>query len=319
MRDAMKILYVSDRGAGGIANHVKCLVECLPADVEHYAIGIDEPFAGRNGHDWREWFQIRRVVKRFLPDVIHFHAPCLLMALYARLFSRAKLVCSWHVPTNGKRRRGERLFLKILGKGCYYLPVGCATWKGLQRWMPGIRGEVFYNPLKIGTGMPQGKMVRVIGMVGRNADVKDWPSFHRVAELVGCEAWNVGEKDFCLDGRAKIGQMTVYVLTSKREAMPTAVLEAFAEKTAICGFIPEGGMSEILSYSEGPLKSAFLKERDCEKLAGIVKRLLDDETLRKALISDGWNIVTRYFDAEKNCRGQLMEIYRRVIGEGTTD
>lgn len=72
-------------------------------------------------------------------------------------------------------------------------------------------------------------------------------------------------------------------------------------------------MSEILSFSNGALKEVFIEERSCEKLAEILKRLLADESLRSRVVEDGWQILTHYFDAEKNCRGQLTDVYLRVL------
>jgi len=328
----MRILYISDRGAGGIANHVKCLVACLPTDVAHYTIGIDEPFAGKNGHDIREWFQIRRVVKRFRPDVIHFHAPCFLMALYVRLFSRAKVVCSWHMPTDHPCGMSDWIFFMLLGKRCYFLPVSSATWKGLQKWLPYARGEVFFNPVRLTdfTHSSQPSLLSksnnfTVGMVGRAADVKDWPSFHKVEAIVREKvevqrkdgAWrvrflNAGEKGLC-DGRAAIAQMDLFLMTSKHEQLPTVVLECFAIGTPICGFLPDGGTSDILSFSKGPVDAAFLRERSCEKLADLVIDLLQSPEKRKAIAEDGRQILEGHFDAEKNVKGQLMDVYESVF------
>ena len=36
----MRVLYIGDRGAGGIANHVNCLAGCLPDGVERYTINV---------------------------------------------------------------------------------------------------------------------------------------------------------------------------------------------------------------------------------------------------------------------------------------
>ena len=83
-------------------------------------------------------------------------------------------------------------------------------------------------------------------------------------------------------------------------------------RTAVCGFIPIGGVSDILDLSSGPLKEVFIQERDTSRLSNIVLALLNDDMKRKAVIDDGWQIVTRYFDAEKNCRRQLMDIYGQV-------
>ena len=82
----MRILFVSDRRDGGIVSHVRCLQQCLPSEVETFTIGKggDEEFAGKCGHDLREFWQMRRVIKAFRPDIVHFHIPALLMVLYVR-------------------------------------------------------------------------------------------------------------------------------------------------------------------------------------------------------------------------------------------
>lgn len=376
----MKVLYISDRRMGGIANHVKCLTECLPPEVGRYVIGDggDEEFAGRNGHDIREFFQIRRAIRTFKPDVVHFHIPNVIMALCVRIVGlldlgsfdwliggcrksdnpksnnpTISLVCSWHTPTSRKPSWGQRLFFWLLGKDCYYLPVSSATWEGLKKWLPYAKGEVFFNPIRLGVGgrcrcRVEGRNF-VVGMVGRNADEKDWPSFHRVEEkvkekfsdcligglldlrLVDCliggkgvsdnptissvEFLNAGEKEVC-NGREAIAKMDLFVMTSKHEELPTTVLECFLMGTPICGFIPVGGMSDILRFSNGPVRDVFIAERSCEKLADIVMDLMAHPEKRQAIVEDGRQILTNHFDAEKNCRGQLMRVYERLKGWG---
>ena len=99
----MRVLFISDRRDGGILRHVRCLRACLPPEVETYEIGCgaDEEFAGQSGHDMREWIQIRRVIKSFKPDIVHFHIPAMLMVLYVRLFTRLPIIRSWHTQTTG--------------------------------------------------------------------------------------------------------------------------------------------------------------------------------------------------------------------------
>ncbi len=171
----------------------------------------------------------------------------------------------------------------------------------------------------------------IIGMVARGDPAKGWAELANIACLLSLKCLGVGvteeealakfgESAKAIDwqghqpnGRDWIGKMDVFVLTSKHEEMPTVVLEAFAERTAICGFIPDGGLSEILSFSTGPLKEVFIKERDTSCLAEIVMSLLKDEVKRNAVIEDGWQILVNHFDAENNCKGQLMDVYRRVM------
>ena len=322
----MRILYISDRGKGGIKNHVKSLLECLKGvdGVETYCIGEEEPFAGNSGHDLTEWKQIRRVIKTFKPDVIHLHTLPLLMCLYIKLFVRLPLFVSLHTPWDNKPSLKDRI-LHWLVKGAYYLPVSSVTWNGFKKWVKGINGEVFFNPIIINDTMRHRNIkngikgdVPVIGAVGRNADQKDWTSFHCVADKVCAirpevEVWNLGEEGFCKNANERIKDMDIFVMTSKHEELPTTVLECFVSKTAICGFIPRGGMSDILSFSNGALKEVFIEERDTDKLASIVLKILNDDELRQRIVEDGWQIVTNHFDAVKNCRGQLLEIYRRFI------
>ena len=331
---------------GGIVSHVKCLTECLPPEVGRYVIGVDgdEPFAGKNGHDWREWFQIRRVIRTFKPDVVHFHTPVFFMALYVRIVRLfglfdCSIVCSWHLPAHRRMGWAYRVFFWLLGKDCYYLPVSTPTWEGLKRWLPYAKGKVFYNPIRIrnreqgtgnrergtGNGKANNPTIQqsnnfIVGMVGRNAPVKDWPAFHRVEKKVKekgeGEQWNVqflnaGEKAVC-DGRAAIRKMDLFMMTSKSEEMPTVVLECFLEGTPICGFLPEGGTSDILQYSKGPVKEAFITERNCEMLADVVMDLLAHPEKRQAMVEDGRQILEEHFDAEKNVRGQLMRVYEKV-------
>lgn len=328
----MKILYISDRRDGGILRHVKCLRECLPPEVSTFEIGLggNEEFAGKSGHDLKEVWQIRRVIKEFKPDIVHFHIPALLMAVYVRFFTKIPMVRSWHTPTVGKEGLKDKVMRWLLDRDCYYLPVSGATWTGLKRWASGIKGEVFYNPVRIGSSsrleMENGGVRHashslghrfVVGMVGRNADQKDWPSFHKVEAMVKAkmpevEFVNGGEIKPC-DGLKEIGRMDAFVMTSKHEELPTTLLECFSLGTATCGFVPVGGVADILQYSRGPLRNVFIEDRDILRLAEIVMSLLNDEAKRKAVVEDGWQILVNHFDAEKNCKGQLMGIYRRVM------
>ena len=320
----MRVLYISDRQDGGILRHVKCLRECLPAEIETYEIGCggDEEFAGRNGHDMREFWQIRRVIKAFKPDVVHFHIPVFLMIVYVRFFTDIPVVRSWHTPTSNKEGLKRKFIRWVFGGRCYYLPVSKSTWAGLRRWAPNIKGEVFLNPINLECYHSdvvshefKGKRP-IVGMVGRNADQKDWPSFHKVESIVKAKMPNVdfvngGENAPC-NGLEEIKNMDVFVMTSKHEELPTTLLECFAMKTAVCGFIPVGGVCDILALSYGPLKEVFIKERDTAHLARIVMELLRDDVKRMSVVEDGWQIVAAHFNAKKNCHGQLLEIYSRV-------
>ena len=334
----MRILYISDRGEGGVKSHVRCLKECLPKDVKIYQIGAsgDEEFAGHNGHSFKELLQIRRVIREFKPDIVHLHIYPLMMCLYLKLFTNIPRVASIHTKTDNRLSLKKRLLYWLM-RPCFYLPVSTRTWQGFKAQYPNANGEVFYNPIKIIDVDKKAEGKRMIaGIVGRCADVKDWPAYCNTAASAcgkdknisfwgvgvseeeaitkfGDVAKNVEWKGPQPNGREWIRRMDLFVLTSKREEMPTVVLEAFAERTAICGFIPVGGMEEILEYSQGPLKEVFIQDRDSARLSDIVLLLLHDDKKRNAVIEDGWQILVNHFDAERNCKGQLMEIYNKVL------
>ena len=338
---------LGDWGPGGILNHTRCLLKELRAceGVEVYCIGEDEPYAGGKyqGHDIRKLFQVRRVIKRFKPDVVHVQKFCLVNFLYLKFFTRIPRIVSLHMPYGGLRGFKGHV-LRWLMSPCYFLPVSSTTWHDFLSVYPGARGEVFFNPIRVTGVVSQGEWteawkngdVPVVGMVGRNADQKDWPSFcacmKAVREKVSrMECWGVGvgveqarslgnvaecvEWKGCQNnGREWIGRMDVFVMTSKHEQLPTTVLECFLMRTAICGFIPAGGFSDILALSNGALREVFIEDRDCKKLAEVVMRVLNDSDLRRRLVEDGWQIVTQHFAAEKIVPEQLVPIYRKVCG-----
>lgn len=354
----MRVLYVVNEALmGGIQRHVLCLMQSLQGvadtavvfNVESDASVIrmfeDEGLKvyrlkGRSGHDPRIVGRFRRVLADFRPDVIHAHVlPVLvLFALRFGLKGRTPVINSLHM-----RPRRPSLAWRLIGLIChrvvdYWLPVSAATGEAFWHGHPKSKGEVFFNPIRLGVGgrcRARGQNL-VVGMVGRNEDQKDWPAFHKVESLIQARLsqlkstnplythtsdlhlsfLNAGEKEVC-DGREAIAKMDLFVMTSKHEQLPTTMLECFALGTPICGFIPEGGVREVLDFSAGPVREAFIEGRDCGKLADLVVDLLRDEDRRRRIAEDGRRIVEERFDAEKNCRGQLMDIYRKVISGRT--
>jgi glycosyltransferase involved in cell wall biosynthesis len=333
----MKVLYISERENGGIRSHVRNLRQNLPEGISHYTIGEDEIFEGSSGHDIRDWFQIRRVIKTFKPDVIHFHMLHFFMCLYVKLFVRVPCIVSLHMPFSQKPSLRVRLLYWLLSP-TYFLPVSNATWNGFRRWFKSAKGEVFFNSVEVkDSGLENGCLSSknrpsfVVGLVGRFDVEKDWGAFAQVTGIVkqrraNIEVWGVGVdeseaknslgrvadhiecKGYQKNGKSWIEKMDIFILTSRHEELPTVVLEAFASRTAICGYIPEGGMAEILAFSNGALREVFIEERNPESLADIVCRLLDDEELRKRVIDDGLQIVRKHFDAAKNIK-RLVDVY----------
>ena len=334
----MKVLYIINTGlVGGLQRHVLCLMESLKGVAETAVVinaeiesQVVDMFAnsglkvyrlcGRSGHDWRIVGRFRKALQDFKPDIIHAHGLPVFCLLYLCLFNRrVSVLHSLHTPPR-KPSIGNWLIWKLLEcRVAYWLPVSSSTWARFQKWHNAVRGEVFFNPVRV---EPQNtRTIRkeadgfVVGMVGRNTDQKDWPSFHRVEQLVkermpGVTFLNAGEESVC-DGRAAILSMDLFVMTSKHEQLPTTVLECFMLGTPICGFLPDGGTKDILEFSAGAVRNAFINGRECAELARLVEALILDVERRQNMVDDGWNILIKHFDAENNCQGHLMNIYRR--------
>lgn len=334
--EKVRVLYVINTGqVGGLQAHVRCLMQSLQgvaetavvinAEIDPKLIPMFEDaglkvyrLGGRNGHDLRVVGRFKRVLEDFKPDVIHAHGLPFFCAVWLMFNKRVPLLHSLHTPPRKPYGKGLLEWFVLDRLVDYWLPVSTSTWTEFKKWHPKAKGEVFFNPIRIDEGgrcRVDGQGF-VVGMVGRNADQKDWPSFHNVEKKVKSvmktvEFLNAGENGVC-DGRMAIAKMDLFVMTSKHEQLPTTVLECFALGTPICGFVPVGGTSDILGFSKGPVREAFIAERDCDKLADIVMDLLVHPERRQALVEDGRQILENHFDAEVNCNGQLMQVYERV-------
>lgn len=355
---------------GGLQNHVLCLMKSLYGVVEMALVvnveldpRVTSKFEGEglkvyrlggtSGHDWRIFMRFGKIVSDFNPDLIHAHGMPFLVLVWLNVFKRGiPIVSSIHTDTGHPRLR-KRLEMALLARNriSLWLPVSCATRDDFCRAYPWARArsEVFFNSVRIEEfeGLkisrlerqkalarePSGRQTFIVGMVGRDADIKDWPSFHRIASIIQARLkqakvnhslsaktsrydllfLNAGEKKVC-NGREAIASMDIFVMTSKFEQLPTTMLECFAIGTPICGFIPGGGTCDIIAFSNGHVREAFIAERNCEKLADIVIDMMENPDKRQAIAEDGRQILENHFEASKNCNGRLLQIYKRMIG-----
>lgn len=342
----MRILYVINTGqVGGMQRHVLCLMRALKGvGVAETAVVLNTELdseivlmfenkgckvyrlCGRSGHDWRIVCRFHQILKEFQPDVIHAHGIPLFLLIYLAIWKRSiSLLQSIHQPTQKPSFVERVLDFLFAWRINLWLPVSSPTWQQFVKWYPKARGEIFFNPLYLADferddiadfTKPRNGKRWVIGMVGRNADQKDWPSFHRVEQLVKAQLsdvdfLNAGEEAVC-DGRAAMRQMDLFIMTSKHEQLPTTVLECFALGTPICGFVPDGGTTDILAFSNGAVANAFIHSRSCEQLAQVLIDLINTPTKRQALVEDGRQILENHFAAEKLVPNQLMAIYRSM-------
>ncbi len=339
----MRVLYIINTGLiGGLQRHVLCLMESLKG-IADTAVVINteiEPqvvdlFAdngmklyrlhGKSGHDLRIVLRLHKILQDFKPDIVHAHGLPLYGLFYFCLFRRSiPIIHSLHTPPTMPTLTTWLPWKLLEMRIAYWLPVSSETWVRFLKWHPKVKGEIFFNPLRLRHENHSRLDVEgwrgegpVVGMVGRNDDQKDWPSFHKVEAIVKSRRpeitfFNAGENAIC-NGREMIGRMDLFIMTSKHEQLPTTVLECFECGTPICGFLPDGGTKDILHFSNGPVRDAFISNRDCSRLANLVEILLDNPSKRQAIVRDGWQILVNHFDAEKNCHGQLMDVYKRFV------
>jgi glycosyltransferase involved in cell wall biosynthesis len=185
----------------------------------------------------------------------------------------------------------------------------------------------------------------LVGAVGRLAEQKGWWDFVEVADhLAGTDTRvhiviagegpqgqelrqkveGVSWADRCHflgprpDGAAVIAGLDLFLMTSLHEELPTTVLEAFAVGTPVVGFLPEGGMADILSAAGDDEIAVILTSRDSKAQAVAASELLDDPEKRRKMTVAARLLVERTFDARSIAR-QYAELYRTVAGSRPGD
>jgi glycosyltransferase involved in cell wall biosynthesis len=373
----MKVLFfIKDGIMGGRERHVLTLVKSLPREIEccicavsagetteaMQAAGLNvRVLGGRNGHDVRVLPRFVNLLREFKPNIVHAHSGAFLPFIAMRFFPKIALVQSVHGPSvSGAElavlRKSFVWKMKTMAvqfferQPDYFLPVSKATWDEFKSVNPSAKGEVFFNALNLDE-LPEAQWSRIdhstssdghgrgkiVGMVGRMADVKDWPSFAKIARLLRermpeVEVWGVGANEKWArenvgadaqyvkwlgsrqDAQKLISQMNVFVMTSKYEQLPTTLLEAFAIGVPVVGFLPAGGAEEVLQLSSKQ-SAILLKERNCDRVVDKIVHVMNDESFCEGLVCTGRKIVVEHFNMKKLCATQLVRIYKEQIKE----
>ena len=179
---------------------------------------------------------------------------------------------------------------------------------------------------------------KIVGGVGRLAAQKDWNAFLQVARhllsvrddvrfvVVGdgplreelhrtAERFGVSGKTRWLGSRrdafALLHEFDVFLFTSAHEELPTTLLEAFAARTPVAGFIPRGGTTEILRLCKSP-PGVFLRQRSPEALAKAVNDLLNNPRQARAMAGRGLEVVREHFNMRK-IAARVVDIYRSLV------
>ena len=100
---------------------------------------------------------------------------------------------------------------------------------------------------------------------------------------------------------------SVYCLCSYHEGFPMVVLEAWEHSIAVVT-TPVGGLPDVIEEGKNALTFDF---GDWQGLAKQLKRLMDDEALRKAMADYSYDFVEKHFSSNQ-VNESLSLIYKKL-------
>lgn len=302
-----------------------------------------------NGHAlpllWRFW----RVLRVFRPDIVHGHVTSLLVGLVCRVAGRAcRYVETVHGIADPRRRwwgRGVAWLFKPKVRYACYVSEGVRTAAKAPEGAAVVHNPLTEPPvgavgaLQARLGLPPD--TRCVGTACRLAAVKDPEAFTRVfcsvlRQRADAQAVIMGDGDdnliqrcwaivranglggrihfmgYVPDAATLCRDLSCFVMTSHREGLPTALLEAMAVRTPIAFMEGEGGLIDLaeLNRTEGPI-AVVLPKGDEQGLADGIVRLLDHPEEAHALAERAFAVGCRHFSVE-SVASKLMAIYRKV-------
>ena len=302
----------------GIETRICCLYEregALTAMFEEAGIAYDLMDIGDKPM-WQRWWLLARYFWKWRPRAIHVHhlGSLVNVLLPAWITGHWNIVYTEHsslvIAKTEWMKRAVPLLSRCVRK------VTCVSNKlvdffGSELGVPTRKLVTVYNGVdtfefRPRSGGPRGAKRARIGAVGRLVDEKDYPMFLRALALLkqrgrDFEAVIVGDgplsgslqalaQSLGLDrvlrfyGRRDdvpelLRAIDIYVLTSKSEGMPIAVLEAMATGLPIVATAVDA-VPEVITHEVNGLLVAPGDERG---VADALERLLDDPALRERL------------------------------------
>lgn len=287
----------------------------------------------------RRWRRLRAALRRARPDmVISFMAETNLLTLASCLGLGVPVVVSERVDPRmysiGRLRSSLRRWLYPRARAVVVQTERAGEW--MRRRVPGARVHVVPNPAlapESGDGAPAGREGRWIVAMGRLTRQKGFDlllrAFARCAS--GHRGWSLvilgeGEErarlsalrdSLGLAGTVELpGQVEnptewlrradLFVLPSRFEGFPNALLEAMALGLAAIAADCPSGPAEIVEHGRSGL---LVPPEDVDALAAAMHRLMGDEEERRRLGSRAVEITRRYDP------GRVTDLWERVIAE----
>jgi glycosyltransferase involved in cell wall biosynthesis len=293
--------------------------------------------APRSGHDWRSLWAHLRVLREIDPDIVHANLAspwscqyCIAGAGRARC-PRVVAVYQLGVPPISKGQwRAKRLTARAVDR---HVGVGVRT----AREVEALVGLPADSVLTIHNGVPDEQRPgadrprpgQLIGAIGRLEHQKGFDFLIRAlaqlervtlvlvgegSERRGLEelAESVGVADRVVwegwseDARSYLGAFDVFVLPSRFEGFPLALLEALLARSAVVA-TDVGSVAEAVRDGETGL---LVPAEDPSALADAIRRLLADANIRRRLGSQGRQLVLDHFTAD-----HMTRAFERLYGE----
>ncbi len=287
---------------------------------------------------WAYLSGLRRMLKE-KPGVLHIHsrAAHLPYALLAGRWARVPVVVSVHEPGEmGQESWMDRWMIR-----------GFADWvifpaDNIQQQYPGLlegRRSIlrYYHPIAQ-TQDPSARQVPRVVMPGRMGRRKGYDIFLETCRVlhekgVVFEAWFAGggwgsgqehaharefihthqlesvvvDLDFLPDISHLYGQMDILLLTSRFDPLPRVIMEAMCHGIPVVATRVDG----IPEMVEDGVTGILVSSQDVDGFAAAVKRLLEDEPLRRQMGAAGRERAKSLFSPETYREG-MLSIYGRL-------
>lgn len=317
--------------------------ECLTASgVKCYSLNCT------NGHQLKSIVRFFRVMREFKPDIVHVHVLAFGAAFALRWLCRdVKIVTTVHGIADPIEKWTLRMRIEqLMWRAAKIVPtqVVCISKGVLSAYGPDAANwPVVYNPMPFVEAPRSAASHPVVGTACRVFEVKNPMAFTRVIgevtkRLPNVEGWIVGDGDALSacrelarangydkikfwgsrsDAKKLIAQMDCFVMTSKREGMPGALLEAMSVKTPVAFWKGEGGLGDLVEMQEAEGPFAVVAEQGDEKslIDGICQLLLDRDRARQ-YADRAFEVGKRHFDISIVVT-QLHDVYVKVLGNET--
>ena len=302
-----------------------------------------------HGHDPRMLWRFYRVIREFNPDVVHIHCLALMERIVLSVFfNHARKILTIHAIQDPIKRVSFKSRVEVLLTRMFEIDVRGKIFisQGVARALSNEDNpRVVYNPMGKIESPNDGKLrkelglssdAKVVGTACRIAEVKNPQAFTRVmvevtkrvagthaiiigdgeaglmAELrkIAVDAPNVHFLGYRTDARQLISECDCFVMTSAREGMPTAMLEAMSAGVPVAFWRGEGGLIDLAELNEREGRFGVIVDQGDE--LGLVDGVC--RILNTGFVGNGRKVVADHFALSTVSR-QLKCLYESVLSD----